>query len=45
MEIGARFGGRDHSTVLYAVSKIEERMGATPTFAQLMTEFESRLQR
>ena len=45
MEIGARFGGRDHSTVLYAVSKIEERMKATPAFAQLIADFEARLQR
>lgn len=45
MEIGARFGGRDHSTVLYAVSKIEERMSSAAKFAQLITEFEARLQR
>ncbi len=44
-EIGARFGGRDHSTVLYAVSKIEERMSKTPSFDQLLNEFEARLQR
>ena len=25
-EIGRRFGGRDHSTVLHAVRKIEEQM-------------------
>ena len=43
VEIGARFGGRDHSTVLYAVGKIEERMKGSPSFAQLMTELESRL--
>jgi chromosomal replication initiator protein len=44
-EIGARFGGRDHSTVLYAVSKIEERMSSAAKFAQLITDFEARLQR
>jgi chromosomal replication initiator protein len=27
-EIGRRFGGRDHTTVLHAVRKIEELIGA-----------------
>ncbi len=45
VEIGARFGGRDHSTVLYAVGKIEERIAAQPSFAQLIGEFENRLRR
>jgi chromosomal replication initiator protein len=45
MEIGARFGGRDHSTVLYAVSKIEERIETTRSFALLIDEFQSRLHR
>jgi chromosomal replication initiator protein len=44
MEIGARFGGRDHSTVLYAVSKIQERISGGSQFAQLLAEFEARLQ-
>lgn len=33
-EIGRKFGGRDHTTVLYAVRKIEELKGADPEFAQ-----------
>jgi len=44
MEIGARFGGRDHSTVLYAVSKIQERISGGSQFAHLVAEFEARLQ-
>jgi chromosomal replication initiator protein len=32
--IGALFGGRDHSTVIYAIRKVEERMGEDPEFAE-----------
>lgn len=30
--IGQEFGTRDHSTVVYAIQKVEERMGKDPTF-------------
>ena len=33
-EIGRRFGGRDHSTVLHAVRKIEELMKADEHLAR-----------
>ncbi|HMB48547.1 MAG TPA: chromosomal replication initiator protein DnaA, partial [Afifellaceae bacterium] len=33
-EIGKRFGGRDHTTVLHAVRKIEEMVSADHTLAQ-----------
>lgn len=33
-EIGRRFGGRDHTTVLHAVRKIEDLSGADNTLAQ-----------
>jgi chromosomal replication initiator protein len=33
-EIGRKFGGRDHTTVLYAVRKIEELRGVDYEFAQ-----------
>ncbi|MDD9911184.1 MAG: chromosomal replication initiator protein DnaA [Ahrensia sp.] len=33
-EIGRRFGGRDHTTVLHAVRKITELRGADPKLAQ-----------
>ncbi len=33
-EIGRRFGGRDHTTVLYAVRKIEELMAADDQIAE-----------
>ncbi|SFJ12987.1 chromosomal replication initiator protein DnaA [Jannaschia pohangensis] len=33
-EIGRKFGGRDHTTVLYAVRKIEELIAAEPQIAE-----------
>lgn len=33
-EIGRKFGGRDHTTVMHAVRKIEELMGGDASFAQ-----------
>lgn len=33
-EIGRKFGGRDHTTVMHAVRKIEELVGADSGFAQ-----------
>lgn len=33
-EIGRKFGGRDHTTVMHAVRKIEELSGEDPSFAQ-----------
>lgn len=33
-EIGRKFGGRDHTTVMHAVRKIEELIGEDPSFAQ-----------
>ncbi|TAN08324.1 MAG: chromosomal replication initiator protein DnaA, partial [Rhizobiaceae bacterium] len=33
-EIGRRFGGRDHTTVLHAVRKIEDQSGADTSLAQ-----------
>ncbi|MEZ5648684.1 MAG: chromosomal replication initiator protein DnaA [Alphaproteobacteria bacterium] len=33
-EIGRKFGGRDHTTVMHAVRKIEELRGVDPNFAE-----------
>ena len=33
-EIGRRFGGRDHTTILHGVRKIEELMGSDPQLAE-----------
>ncbi|HEX8905648.1 MAG TPA: helix-turn-helix domain-containing protein, partial [Longimicrobiaceae bacterium] len=34
VEIGKLFGGRDHSTVIHSISKVEEDMSADPAFRQ-----------
>ncbi|MCW8952407.1 MAG: chromosomal replication initiator protein DnaA, partial [Rhodospirillales bacterium] len=33
-EIGRKFGGRDHTTVMHAVKKVEELRSAEPSFAE-----------
>ena len=42
-EIGAHFGGRDHSTVLHAERAIEEERQAAPELGRAITELTSRL--
>ncbi|MCO5165800.1 MAG: chromosomal replication initiator protein DnaA [Planctomycetes bacterium] len=37
-DIGAHFGGRDHTTVIYAIERIEERIKAEPELAQLVED-------
>jgi chromosomal replication initiator protein len=44
-EIGGHFGGRDHSTVLYAIEKIRTRGQDDRPFGQLMADLEARAQR
>jgi chromosomal replication initiator protein len=44
-EVGGHFGGRDHSTVLYAIEKIRARIDEDRPFSQLMADLESRSQR
>ena len=36
--IGAEFGGRDHSTVVYALSKVKENMGEDPHFRAMIED-------
>jgi chromosomal replication initiator protein len=33
VRIGRRFGGRDHSTVIHSIRKVEEDMKSDPAFA------------
>lgn len=40
-EIGRRFGGKDHTTVLHACKKVEERMAADPNLARTVAELEA----
>lgn len=42
-EIGAFFGGRDHSTVLYAVKKIQERLDSDADLAKTLTELRAQV--
>jgi len=42
-EIAAGFGGRDHSTVMHAVKRVEERRGEDPEFATLVDRLSEKL--
>lgn len=42
-EIGGYFGGRDHSTVLYSVERVESRRRVDHEFASLLQELENRI--
>ena len=42
-EIGDFFGGRDHSTVLYGVRKVEKRYNSDPTLAATLERMADRL--
>ena len=44
-EIGGFFGGRDHSTVVYSVDKVDQRMREDEEFRHLIAGFLGRLQR
>lgn len=39
-EIGQRFGGRDHTTVIHAVKKVEEYLAAHPEFEEELAAIE-----
>jgi chromosomal replication initiator protein len=43
-EIGRRFGGRDHTTVLHAVRKIEHLVGSDQTLAEEVESLKRQLQ-
>ncbi len=42
-QIGTLFGGRDHTTVLYALKKIEERLGTDSVLRSDIETIRSRL--
>lgn len=42
--IGLHFGGRDHSTVIHAISTIEERLSTTPRYRRILEELEQKIE-
>ncbi len=44
LEIGEKFGGKDHSTVLHSIKKVEERMTKDPSFKQIIETLLSKIQ-
>lgn len=43
VEIGRHFGGKDHSTVIYAIKKVEQRLRKDPLFRDMLEEVERML--
>jgi chromosomal replication initiator protein len=43
LEIGEKFGGKDHSTVLHSIKKVEERMSKETPFKEMIENLHSRI--
>lgn len=43
LEIGEKFGGKDHSTVLHSIKKVEERMSKESSFKEMIENLISRI--
>ena len=43
LEIGEKFGGKDHSTVLHSIKKVEEKMVKEPPFREMIETLQSRI--
>jgi chromosomal replication initiator protein len=43
LEIGEKFGGKDHSTVLHSIKKVEEKMSKEPSFREMIENLHSRI--
>jgi chromosomal replication initiator protein len=44
VEIGAAFGGRDHSTVIHSLERVAAMMKEDPSFAQRLAKLQSALE-
>ncbi|HXX33478.1 MAG TPA: chromosomal replication initiator protein DnaA [Thermodesulfobacteriota bacterium] len=43
LEIGEKFGGKDHSTVLHSIKKVDERMEKDPSFKETIENLKGRI--
>jgi chromosomal replication initiator protein len=43
LEIGEKFGGKDHSTVLHSIKKVEEKMAKDPSFKETVENLKGRI--
>jgi chromosomal replication initiator protein len=43
IEIGEKFGGKDHSTVLHSIKKVEEKMANDPSFKEMIENLRGRI--
>ncbi len=43
LEIGDKFGGKDHSTVLHSIKKVEERISKEPPFKEMLDNLHGRI--
>jgi chromosomal replication initiator protein len=43
LEIGDKFGGKDHSTVLHSIKKIEQKMTQEPSFKEMIENLHGRI--
>ena len=43
LEIGEKFGGKDHSTVLHSIKKVEEKLSKEPAFKETLENLNNRI--
>jgi chromosomal replication initiator protein len=43
LEIGEKFGGKDHSTVLHSIKKVEDKMEREPSFRETIENLKGRI--
>jgi chromosomal replication initiator protein len=43
LEIGEKFGGKDHSTVLHSIKKVEEKLSNDPSFKETIETLQGRI--
>jgi chromosomal replication initiator protein len=43
VEIGQLLGGRDHSTIIYGIRKVEQALSSDQTFAHLLKDLSDKL--